>query len=348
MQRELLNCIINKAMFALLMEQQLVLAQVGFPRFNMQFVEALYRFIDSRKVSVGTGTLKQHTPQFEYEFTASILDQIAAQRKLVCGFLSLRMFAVNEDRSKLQAAANRMRISSRAGGKHELYSSDSKQHRQTPVVSRKISESQSNSSAIPPLTCDDAMVLEDDGNNLSPVSPASSDTGGFDSDPQSADCIDYYSLEAKKRRRKRRLNVQYFPNSGSEGIADHDNGGWAERNSRSNYNSRSEAVPGSTQNGSVYANRYSDGNMGGVRSSGSWDNSYGGGSNSSSGSGWNENHQPVQDGQFTRYDQRNYQDFGGPSTQNPQEDALKLPLLHKLAVMLKQQSGGQGAPQYQN
>lgn len=342
MQRELLNCIINKAMFALLMEQQIVLAQMGFPRFNMQFIEALYSFINGRKVGGAAGTLKQSNPQFEYEYTANILDQIAAQRKLVCGFLSLRMFAVNEDRSKLQAAANRMRISSRAGGKHELYSSDSKQHRQYPVAGRKASDSipatSQRNASIPPLNCEDAMVLDDDddGGNLSPVSPASSDTGGFDSDAQSGDCMDYYSLEAKKRRRKRRLNVQHVPYSGAEGVADQDNGGWTDRNTHSNYNSRSTVVSGSAQNGSVYANRYNNDGGGSYNSRSSFR-----GSGGSSNSGWNDSRQPGQVGQFIGYDQRNYQDFGGQSTQDPHQDALKLPLLHKLAVMLKQQTGSQ-------
>lgn len=314
MQRELLNSIINKTMFAILIEQQKILSQIGFPRFNLQFVDALQNFIENRKsipagpgAGTGAGAATQKA-SVEFEYSTAIVETLSWQRRLVCGFLSLRMAAVSEERSRLQAAANRMRVATRAGGNHELYSSTSNRP-------PRINSVTANAAA--------AAVNGTEDRELTPVSPASSeDASGFDSDPQAADSADYYSMEAKKKRRKRRLNVQTqdFGGNGDEEMNSYDSsnhsyhGGseWTEGNQSRFANSVQNNY---TNNNAVYNNRYSSG---------------GGGT----GGGFSYNNSSNRE-----VDRANYLH---PHEQQPhgQQDALKLPLLHKLAVMLKHQGQG--------
>jgi hypothetical protein len=90
-QQELLHALINKALFALLVEQQTQLAQVGFPRFSLQFVETLKSSVQARKNAASVG---------KTEFDAALVKQVSAQRELVCAFLSVRLQTVSTERSR--------------------------------------------------------------------------------------------------------------------------------------------------------------------------------------------------------------------------------------------------------
>jgi hypothetical protein len=90
-QQELLHALINKALFALLLEQQTQLAQIGFPRFSLQFVETLKSFVQARKNAGSAG---------KTEFDTALVKQVNAQRELVCAFLSVRLQTVSTERNR--------------------------------------------------------------------------------------------------------------------------------------------------------------------------------------------------------------------------------------------------------
>jgi hypothetical protein len=100
-QQELLHALINKAMFALLVEQQTQLAQLGFPRFSLQFVETLKSCVQARKNAASA---------VKTEFDAALVKQVHAQRELVCAFLSVRLQTVSTERSRA-AQLNKTKLS---------------------------------------------------------------------------------------------------------------------------------------------------------------------------------------------------------------------------------------------
>lgn len=96
-QRELLHAIIHKALFALLIEQQTLLAKIGFPRFSLAFVRKLEAYVHNRKANVGTIKLDANVA-----FDIPLAVEIESQRKLLCALMSIRLQTVATQRSRLQ------------------------------------------------------------------------------------------------------------------------------------------------------------------------------------------------------------------------------------------------------
>ena len=90
-QQELLHAIINKAQFSLLIEQQIQLVQIGFPRFTLTFIDSLKSYINTRKNISNAG---------KNEYDAPLMRQVAAQRELLCAFLSVRLLTISQERSR--------------------------------------------------------------------------------------------------------------------------------------------------------------------------------------------------------------------------------------------------------
>jgi hypothetical protein len=90
-QQELLHALINKSLFALLVEQQTQLAQLGFPRFSMQIVELLKKYIETRKATHNAA---------KAEFDPALTRQVVVQRELVCALLSVRLHTIHTERSR--------------------------------------------------------------------------------------------------------------------------------------------------------------------------------------------------------------------------------------------------------
>jgi hypothetical protein len=134
---------------------------------------------------------------------------------------------------------------------------------------------------------------------LSPESPASTSDAG----------MDYYSQEAKKKRRKRRLNVSNADRNAhnSSGVVDNNN------------NEELTAYYHTTNEDSYRQSTHSNTIL-----------------NSGHGSQFSNRH-----GNVIFIDESNAQSTAAMEYQQPHhhEDAVKLPLLQKLAVMLKQQQG---------
>lgn len=95
-QQELLHALINKALFALLLEQQTQLARIAFPRFSMTIVEALKSYMNGRK----TASMSSANSDHKLDFDSTLSSQIAAQQELVCAFLSTRLNTVSMERSR--------------------------------------------------------------------------------------------------------------------------------------------------------------------------------------------------------------------------------------------------------
>jgi hypothetical protein len=245
--------IINKTMYSMLLEQQSILTEIGFPRFNAAFIEQLQSFVERRRVLPSTAQSGQ-PPPVEFEYSPVIVDTIANQRKMVCAFLSLRLFAVNEERSRLQAVANRMKAasaSSRVGGSEALNGTG--KGKSLLVAAGDARMSGGAEGGVPMLTIPSPRLLTtdpsagaDSGGDMSPTSPSSS--GGFDSDVQAGDGSDYYSAEAKKRRRKRRLTSGNPSSEGPleegarySGLSSNFVASYSDRDSRNQYNNRYES-----------------------------------------------------------------------------------------------------------
>lgn len=91
-QQELLHALVNKALFTLLLEQQIQLAAIGFPRFSSAFVEKLKLYIQGRKKSANN--------HHKTEIDAALVQQIASQQELLCAFLSVRLNTVSVERAR--------------------------------------------------------------------------------------------------------------------------------------------------------------------------------------------------------------------------------------------------------
>ncbi len=99
MQKELLNAVVNKTMFALLIEQQLCLAELNFPRFSLNFVDRLEKYITPHR---GTQTVNDKKNK-DFEFS-QIVDIIKSQSQLVCALLSIRLTSIQKERTKQQTS----------------------------------------------------------------------------------------------------------------------------------------------------------------------------------------------------------------------------------------------------
>ncbi len=103
-QKELLNAVVNKTMFALLIEQQSSLAELSFPRFTTQFVDRLEKFVTPVRSAQTVNDKKNKDTEF-----AAIVEHIKSQQVLVCALLSIRLNAVSSERNKQQSSQKAQR-----------------------------------------------------------------------------------------------------------------------------------------------------------------------------------------------------------------------------------------------
>lgn len=107
MQRELLQAVINKSLYALFIEQQQQLAYIGYPKFSFGFTEQLQDIIEKRKAAVstsgsgsGSGSIVSRDSIFGND--PVVTDTIISQRNMVCALLSVRLMMVSAEMSRQQ------------------------------------------------------------------------------------------------------------------------------------------------------------------------------------------------------------------------------------------------------
>ena len=88
MQQELLYALINKSLFALLIEQQNILSSIGFPSFSLSFIDKLLNHISQLK---GKSMGSSSSSKVSFELDGMIISQLSLQRTLVCALLSIRL-----------------------------------------------------------------------------------------------------------------------------------------------------------------------------------------------------------------------------------------------------------------
>lgn len=89
MQQELLFALINKSLFALLIEQQNILSSIGFPSFSTSFIDKLLNHISQLKGKSMVGSTS--SSKISFELDGMIVSQLSLQRTLVCALLSVRL-----------------------------------------------------------------------------------------------------------------------------------------------------------------------------------------------------------------------------------------------------------------
>ena len=89
MQQELLFALINKSLFALLIEQQNILSSIGFPSFSTSFIDKLLNHISQLKGKSMIGSTS--SSKISFELDGMIVSQLSLQRTLVCALLSVRL-----------------------------------------------------------------------------------------------------------------------------------------------------------------------------------------------------------------------------------------------------------------
>lgn len=99
-QRELLHAIVNRIFHKLLLQQQRLLYQIGFPGFSVEVIRMLD---DAINQAVSNPSI--HSP---YSHVPKLLDQVAHQSVLVCSCLSLRLHSLKFDdvQSPMNASIN--------------------------------------------------------------------------------------------------------------------------------------------------------------------------------------------------------------------------------------------------
>jgi len=150
-QQELLHALINKALFTLLLEQQTQLAQIGFPKFSLAFVESLKQYIDGRKKSansINKNNLARHAGW--QEFDNNLASHIRDQGILLCAFLSCRLHVVNKERSQYKTLAKR----------YQLYL------QQHPEEARRQQQGVSSNNSMEQQVHDGARSLTSEGNEM--------------------------------------------------------------------------------------------------------------------------------------------------------------------------------------
>lgn len=93
MQKELLNALINKIMFLLLLDHQKALANIGFPKFSENFIEKLESSLNNRKININDSNTS--------DYDDFVVNTISEQRQLVCALISYRLNAIADERNKL-------------------------------------------------------------------------------------------------------------------------------------------------------------------------------------------------------------------------------------------------------
>jgi hypothetical protein len=94
MQQELLYALINKSLFALLIEQQNILSSIGFPSFSSSFIDKLLNHISQLKgksMAGGSSSSGSSSSKVSFELDSMIVSQLSLQRTLVCALLSVRL-----------------------------------------------------------------------------------------------------------------------------------------------------------------------------------------------------------------------------------------------------------------
>ena len=155
MQREVLHAAVNKTVYALLMDQQQALIAAEFPRFTPAVVERIQVAIAALKsgeTPLSNGVVVGQSANI---FEPSLMEELAAQRKIVCAMLSLRVNLVPAPLNKLGGSGRREGLNDTQGqgqgqgghplmrgssvgsdyysggrnGKSDYYSQDAKQQR---------------------------------------------------------------------------------------------------------------------------------------------------------------------------------------------------------------------------
>lgn len=166
----------------MLIEQQVLLTHIGFPRFSTTFINSLQAFVMNRKSSGGGAITKQHHPK-QNEFDPVIVETLTAQRALVCALLSTRLHAVRVERSRLQHLHHQQEQQQQMQARSRYNQSHQQQQQQLHGKS-------------------DADFYNN-GNNDSTTTNIEVD-------------LDYYNAEAKKRRKRRRIILQNHNDSYSQ------------------------------------------------------------------------------------------------------------------------------------
>ena len=95
MQREVLHAVVNKTTYALLMDQQRALVAAGFPKFSSSVVERIQQAMAALKSGVAAASASASTPaaggQPASNFDPALLEELAAQKRIMCALLSLRV-----------------------------------------------------------------------------------------------------------------------------------------------------------------------------------------------------------------------------------------------------------------
>jgi hypothetical protein len=97
-QIELLNAIINKTMYSILLEQEQLLNQLHFPFFTNNFSQQLTNRLNQRKVFLQNRNFQELNSKFFFETSTN--QDLLYQQKVVCSLLSIRLSLVQQNRYK--------------------------------------------------------------------------------------------------------------------------------------------------------------------------------------------------------------------------------------------------------
>jgi hypothetical protein len=104
-QSELLQAIINKIMFSILMEQEKLLSEMNFPFFSPNFYSQLINAYSMKRSSLlqkgKEGYLKEYAASGGHFFGEKIHQTLLSQQKILCAVFSLRYNGIQQNRLKL-------------------------------------------------------------------------------------------------------------------------------------------------------------------------------------------------------------------------------------------------------
>jgi hypothetical protein len=97
-QIELLDAIINKTMYSILLEQEQLLTQLHFPFFTNNFIQQLTSRLNQRKTFLQNRNFQELNNKFFFETSTN--QDLLYQQKVICSLLSIRLSVVQQNRYK--------------------------------------------------------------------------------------------------------------------------------------------------------------------------------------------------------------------------------------------------------
>lgn len=107
MQREVLHSVVNKTIYSLLMDQQRALVAAGFPKFSSSVVERIQQAMAALKSGAAPAGTPAAGGQPASNFDSALLEELSAQKRIMCALLSLRVNLAPNPQSRSGAGSGR-------------------------------------------------------------------------------------------------------------------------------------------------------------------------------------------------------------------------------------------------